>query len=61
MTPPKDGTLTALRSLLGDTTNYAAEFLERLPERAVAPTATAEELRKGGSADRCPTARVSRT
>ena len=47
MTPPKDGTLTALRSLLGDTTNYAAEFLERLPERAVAPTATAEELRKG--------------
>src|SRR5918997_3622057 len=47
MTPPKDGTLTALRSLLGDTTTYAAEFLERLPERAVAPTATAEELRKG--------------
>src|ERR671917_2440856 len=47
MTPPKDGTLTALRSLLGDTTNYAAEFLERLPERVVAPTATAEELRKG--------------
>jgi hypothetical protein len=41
MTTPKDGTLTGPRSLLGDAATYAAEFLERLPERAVAPTATA--------------------
>jgi glutamate/tyrosine decarboxylase-like PLP-dependent enzyme len=46
MTTPKDGTLTALRSLLDDAATYAAEFLERLPERRVLPTATAEELRK---------------
>src|SRR5918998_875891 len=45
MTIPKDGTLTTLRSLLDDTATYAAEYLERLPERRVAPTATAEELR----------------
>src|SRR5918998_3292251 len=51
MTIPKDGTLTTLRSLLDDTATYAAEYLERLPERRVAPTATAEELRieLGGS------------
>jgi glutamate/tyrosine decarboxylase-like PLP-dependent enzyme len=46
MTTPKDGTLTPLRSLLDDAATYAAEFLERLPERPVTPTATAEELRK---------------
>jgi glutamate/tyrosine decarboxylase-like PLP-dependent enzyme len=46
MTTPKDGTLTPLHSLLDGTATYAAEFLERLPERTVAPTATAEELRK---------------
>lgn len=46
MTIPKDGTLTALRSLLYGAATCAAEFLERLPERKVAPTATAEELRK---------------
>ena len=46
MTTPKDGTLIASRSLLGDAATYAAEFLEGLPERTVAPTATAEELRK---------------
>src|SRR5829696_9495802 len=46
MTTPKDGTLTPLHSLLDSTATYAAEFLERLPERTVAPTATAEELRK---------------
>src|SRR5829696_8389644 len=45
MTTPKDGTLTPLHSLLDSTATYAAEFLERLPERRVAPTATAEELR----------------
>jgi glutamate/tyrosine decarboxylase-like PLP-dependent enzyme len=51
MTTHKDGTLTALHSLLNDTATYAAEYLERLPERRVAPTATAEELRieLGGS------------
>src|SRR5918994_6328950 len=51
MTTHKDGTLTALHSLLSDTATYAAEYLERLPERRVAPTATAEELRieLGGS------------
>src|ERR687898_925222 len=47
MTTPKDGTLTGPSSLLGDAATYAAEFLEGLPERAVAPIATAEELRKG--------------
>ena len=36
---------TALRSLLGDATNLAADFLEGLPERRVTPTATAAELR----------------
>jgi glutamate/tyrosine decarboxylase-like PLP-dependent enzyme len=46
MTTPKDGTQTALHSLLDGTAAYAAEFLERLPERKVAPTATAEGLRE---------------
>jgi glutamate/tyrosine decarboxylase-like PLP-dependent enzyme len=46
MTTPKDDTLTAPRRLLDEAATYAADFLESLPERAVAPTATAEELRK---------------
>jgi glutamate/tyrosine decarboxylase-like PLP-dependent enzyme len=46
MTTPKEGAQTAVRPLLDDAATYAAEFLERLPERTVAPTATAEELRK---------------
>src|SRR5918999_4963640 len=46
MPTPEDGTLTALRSLLDDAATRAAEFLEGLPERTVAPTATAEELRQ---------------
>jgi glutamate/tyrosine decarboxylase-like PLP-dependent enzyme len=37
---------TALRSLLGDATALAAEFLEELPGRRVAPTATADGLRE---------------
>jgi glutamate/tyrosine decarboxylase-like PLP-dependent enzyme len=46
MTTPKDGTQTTLRSLLDGTAAYAAGFLDGLPERKVATTATAEELRK---------------
>ena len=46
MTTSKEGAQTALRPLLDDAATYAAEFLERLPERTVVPTATAEELRK---------------
>ena len=46
MTTPKEGAQTALRPFLDDAAAYAAEFLERLPERRVLPTATAEELRK---------------
>ena len=46
MTTPKDGTQTTLRSLLDGTATYAAGFLDGLPERKVATTATAEELRK---------------
>jgi glutamate/tyrosine decarboxylase-like PLP-dependent enzyme len=38
---------THLRSLLGDATTLAAEFLEELPRRRVTPTATADGLRKG--------------
>jgi glutamate/tyrosine decarboxylase-like PLP-dependent enzyme len=38
------GTQTALRSLLGDAAVHAAGFLEGLPERRVAPTATHDEL-----------------
>jgi glutamate/tyrosine decarboxylase-like PLP-dependent enzyme len=51
MTTPTERTQTALRSLLNDATAHATGFLEELPERTVAPTATAEELRKelGGS------------
>lgn len=45
MTTPKDRTTTALRPLLDDTAAYTAEFLEGLPGRTAAPTATAEELR----------------
>jgi hypothetical protein len=37
---------TELRSLLGDATALAAEFLEGLPGRRVTPTATADELRE---------------
>ena len=46
MATPRDATLTASRSLLEDAASYAAGFLEGLPERAVAPRATAEELRR---------------
>lgn len=46
MTTPKEPTPVALQPLLDETASYATEFLERLPERRVAPTATAEELRK---------------
>jgi glutamate/tyrosine decarboxylase-like PLP-dependent enzyme len=46
MTTSKDDTLTTLRLLLSDAATYAAEFLESLPERRVAPFATAEVLRK---------------
>src|SRR3712207_3409631 len=46
MTTPTESTPTALRSLLNDATAHAAVFLEELPVRRVAPTATAEELRE---------------
>lgn len=46
MTTSKDGALTAPPSLLDDAATYATGFLERLPERRVAPSASAEELRK---------------
>jgi glutamate/tyrosine decarboxylase-like PLP-dependent enzyme len=46
MTTPTEKTPKALRSLLNDTMAYATEFLEDLPERRVAPSATAEELRE---------------
>jgi len=46
MTTPKERTPTALRSLLNDATAHATGFLEELPERRVAPTATREKLRK---------------
>src|SRR3712207_4332927 len=46
MTTPEDGTLSASPSLLDGAATYAAEFLDGLPERRVAPTATAESLRK---------------
>ena len=45
MTTPKDHPLTTPRQLLDDVATYAAEFLDELPERTVAPTATAEDLR----------------
>src|SRR3712207_1564909 len=47
MTTPKESTRTALRPLLSHAVAHAAEFLEGLPERRVAPTVTAEELREG--------------
>jgi len=46
MKTSEDGTQTAPRSLLEGTATYAVEFLNGLPERKVAPVATAEELRK---------------
>src|SRR5215218_7998518 len=46
MTIPNETTPMALRPLLDQTASYATEFLEGLAERKVAPTATAEELRK---------------
>jgi len=46
MTVPREDTPTALRPLLDDAAAHAAGFLEGLPERAVAPAATAGELRE---------------
>src|SRR5215213_9724340 len=46
MTTPAKKSPTALRSLLHDATTYAAGFLEEIPKRRVAPTTTAEDLRK---------------
>ena len=46
MTTPAERSPTTLRSLLHDATTYATEFLEEIPERRVAPTTTAEDLRK---------------
>jgi glutamate/tyrosine decarboxylase-like PLP-dependent enzyme len=46
MTTPKEDTPAALHPLLEDVAARAAGFLERLPERAVAPAAGAEELRE---------------
>jgi glutamate/tyrosine decarboxylase-like PLP-dependent enzyme len=46
MTTSNNGILTDSPSLLDDAATYATEFLERLPERRVAPLASAEELRK---------------
>ncbi|HEX2095002.1 MAG TPA: aminotransferase class V-fold PLP-dependent enzyme [Longimicrobiaceae bacterium] len=45
-TTPKERTQLALRPLLDHTVAHAAEFLEGLPERRVAPTADAEKLRR---------------
>jgi glutamate/tyrosine decarboxylase-like PLP-dependent enzyme len=45
VTTPKDDSLTTPRQLLDDAATYAAEFLDGLPDRTVAPTATAEDLR----------------
>ncbi len=45
MTTSKDHPLTAPRQLLDDAATYAAEFLDGLPERKVAPSASAEQLR----------------
>ncbi|MBA2534176.1 MAG: hypothetical protein H0V21_04140, partial [Rubrobacter sp.] len=45
-TIPTDGTSTALRSLLGEAATLATGFLEELPERRVAPTATVGGLRE---------------
>jgi glutamate/tyrosine decarboxylase-like PLP-dependent enzyme len=46
MTVPREDTPTALRPLLDDAAAHAAGFLEGLPERSVAPAATAGELRE---------------
>jgi len=46
MTTPKERTRASLRPLLDNAAAHAAGFLEGLPERRVAPTATAEELRE---------------
>src|SRR3712207_6891422 len=46
MTVPREDPPTALRPLLDDAAAHAAGFLEGLPERSVAPTATAGELRE---------------
>jgi glutamate/tyrosine decarboxylase-like PLP-dependent enzyme len=46
MTVPREDTPTALRPLLDDVAAHAAGFLEGLPERSVAPAATARELRE---------------
>ena len=46
MTVPREDTPTALRPLLDDAAAHAAGFLEGLPERSVAPAATARELRE---------------
>ena len=46
MTTPEERTRVSLRPLLDDAAAHAAGFLEGLPERRVAPTATAEELRE---------------
>jgi glutamate/tyrosine decarboxylase-like PLP-dependent enzyme len=46
MTVPREDTPTALRPLLDDAAAHAAGFLEGLPERSVAPAATAWELRE---------------
>ena len=46
MTTPRERTRTALRPLLDNAVAHAAGFLEGLPERPVAPSATAEELRE---------------
>ena len=51
MTTPNGDSLTTPRQLLEDAATYAAEFLDALPDRTVAPTATVEDLRDelGGS------------
>src|SRR5918998_472904 len=46
MTTPEERTRASLRPLLENAAAHAAGFLEGLPERRVAPIATAEELRE---------------
>src|SRR3712207_4864692 len=46
MTTHEERTRVSLRPLLDNAAAHAAGFLEGLPERRVAPTATAEELRE---------------
>ena len=45
MTTSEDDAPNAPRQLLDEAATYAAEFLESLPERTVAPKATAQDLR----------------